>query len=115
MNLEAFGPIARRFGQRVTLHTQEGDVEAKAFVQPLRESGEGQWQEAPTPIGPRSRERYRYLGEPGVSLEEVGVGGKVTWMGMELEVQACQPMYVGNVLTHWWGILRRIRGEVETA
>ena len=51
--------LLERYGQAVTLHPagEGAAVEVRAFVQPVRERGEGWRDTLPTPLGLRRRER----------------------------------------------------------
>ena len=48
------------------------------------------------------------LSDPAV----LAMGDKVTCLGVDYEVQAAQPIRVGETLTHWWAVLRVRDGEV---
>lgn len=108
MTAGAFDEILRRYGQTVELH-YDGDetgVAVRAFLQPILEQGAGKWKDLPTPLGRARQDRFLYLGDPSAPLEALKETGWVAWRGQEFTVQAAQPVYVGQRLSHWWAVLR---------
>ena len=108
----SFEGLLERYGQDVSLHYDGGDVgvPARAFVQGVAQRREDWWQEMPTPLGRVRRDRFLYLGEPGVPLEGME-RGYVRWQGKRLRVQAAQAVYAGKRVSHWWAVLRLMDEE----
>ena len=109
---EAFGTVLARYGQSVSVH-RDGQAEGtacRAFVQPILERTEAQ--ECPTVLGTVCTDRWLYLGDPAVSLEDLG-SGYVRWGTRKLEVLRAQPIYVGAELSHWWAVLKLREEEAE--
>lgn len=101
--MEGFERILERYGQNVTICYGDGRPEeaARAFLQPMIERREDWRQEVPTPIGLVRRDRFLYLGEPGVSLEGCEA---LVWNGQRFRLQAAEPIFVGKKLSHWWAV-----------
>lgn len=100
---QAFSSLLSRYGQAVTLTAGGEDPrQGQAFLQPVLERREDWKQVLPTPLGSLRQERFLYLGEPGLPLHE---GDTVVWRQMRYEVRTAQPVYVGEVLSHWWAVL----------
>lgn len=94
-----------RYGQPVTVQrggTQETDA-GRAFLQPILDRREDWKQRRPSPLGLARKDRFLYLGEPDLPLS---MGDRVNCLGVDYEVQAAQPIRVGEVLSHWWAVLR---------
>lgn len=94
-----------RYGQRVTVlrNGEKTTALGRAFLQPILDRREDWKQRRPSPLGLTRRDRFLYLGEPDLPL---GMGDKVTCLGVDYEVQAAQPIRVGETLSHWWAVLR---------
>lgn len=98
-----------RFGRQVVLRRGEEEPRTgRAFLQAVLERREDWRQSLPTPLGEIRQDRFLYLGEPGLPLEE---GQVVECMGRDYRVEAAQPIYLGEELSHWWAVLRPERGE----
>ena len=95
----ALDRLLARYGQTVAVNGAAG----RAFLQPVLERREDWKQTLPTPLGTVRQDRFLYLGEAGLPLE---TGGVVEWRGVTYEVQAAHAVYVGDRLSHWWGVLR---------
>ena len=98
--------ILSRYGQNVTLHRQDGEegTVCRAFLQPaLERRGEG-YQTLPTPLGLVRQDQWIYLGSPEVSLDTLG-DGYVAWGERKFSIRAAQPVYLGDELAYWWGLL----------
>ena len=92
-----------RYGQRVEVLKGEKTLPLQAFLQPItRQSGEEK-QYLPTSLGLRREDRWLYLGEGEISLSPLE--DRVRWRGKTFEIQAAQPIYIGDRLSHWWAIL----------
>ena len=94
--------ILRRYGQTVTLVRGEDRVQAKAFLQPLRERDEAVPETAD--IGWLDGRRWLYLGR-----EALETGDRVLWKGEGFRVRSGRAHYVGNTLCHWRAVLERAR------
>lgn len=91
--------ILVKYGQAVTVKTEKGETEARAFIQPAAERGET-LPGAVTELGWIDRRLWRYLGT--TALEP---GDTVEWKGLSFRVRSSRPYYVGEVLNHWWASL----------
>ena len=94
--------ILRRYGQTVTLVRGEDRVQAKAFLQPLRERDEAVPETAD--IGWLDGRRWLYLGQRAVEA-----GDTVLWKGRRFRVRGGRPHYIGAGLSHWRAVLERAR------
>lgn len=101
--MDGFGQILARYGQDVTVRYGDGRPEraARAFLQAIVERREDWRQEMPTPLGIVRRDRFLYLGEPGVELTGCE---ELEWNGKRFRVQAAEAIYVGEKLSHWWAV-----------
>jgi len=109
-----FEEILELYGQDVAVHYSDGRPEAaaRAFFQPVVERREDWRQTVPTVLGIARRDRFLYLGEPGVSLEG---GEALVWKSRRFWIQTLQPIYVGEHLSHWWAVAgAEERPEEET-
>ena len=94
-----FQGLLDRYGQSVTVQngTTQETAAGRAFLQPILDRRED-WKQ-----GLARKDRFLYLGEPDLPLS---MGDKVTCLGVDYEVQAAQAIRVGEMLTHWWAVLR---------
>lgn len=101
--MDGFGQILARYGQDVTVRYEDGRPEtaARAFLQAVVERREDWRQELPTPLGTIRRDRFLYLGEPGVTLTGCE---SLLWNGQRFRLRSAQPIYVGKKLSHWWAV-----------
>lgn len=99
----AFIRLLEQYGQAIRVERKGQRTEGRAFLQPVLERREDWGQYLPTPVGVERKDRFLYLGEPGLGLE---AGDRVVCRGVEYSVQAAQAIYVGEELSHWWGVLR---------
>lgn len=93
--------ILEQYGQTVTLETETGRREARAFLQPVRERRET----VPgtvTEIGWLDGRLWLYLGR-----EEIRPGDTAEWNGMAFRVRSSRPYYIGGTLSHWRASLER--------
>ena len=98
--------ILSRYGQTVTLYRQgqeEGTV-CRAFLQPVQEKRSDFFQRQPTPLGLVRQDRWICLGGPDMALDELG-GGYIAWGDHTFTVRSAQPVYLGDELVYWWGLL----------
>lgn len=107
-----FQRILARYGQDVELCRAGGVARGRAFLQPVLERREDWKQALPTPLGVVRRDRFLYLGEPGLALEGPGEGF-LRCRGTAYEILACQAVWVGEELSHWWAVLRVRDGEEQ--
>ena len=66
-------------------------------------TGEG-YQTLPTPLGLVRQDQWIYLGSPAVPLDALG-DGYVAWGEKKFSIRAAQPVYLGDELAYWWGLL----------
>lgn len=104
----AWAALLAKYGQRVVLHQGDSTVDARAFLQPIREKG--QTQSLPSPLGWQREDRFLYLGDPNHPLSDHG-----DWVEFEetgYAVVSAHPVHVGNSVSHIWAVLRpRDTGE----
>ena len=98
--------IVQRYGQQIQICQKQDEeaLNARAFLQPVRDKKEPQL--SPSPLGLCSEERLLYL---GVSNLQLFPGeSTVIWQDIRYEVQSVHPVSGG---CHWWAILRRLDEE----
>ena len=104
----AWAALLTRYSQRVVLHQGDSTVDARAFLQPLREKGQAQ--SLPSPLGWQREDRFLYLGDPNHPLSDHG--DWVEFEGAGYAVVSAHPVHVGNSVSHIWAVLRpRDTGE----
>lgn len=104
----AWAALLTRYGQRVVLHQGDSAVDARAFLQPIREKGQAQ--SLPSPLGWQREDRFLYLGDPNHPLSDHG--DWVEFEGAGYAVVSAHPVHVGNSVSHIWAVLRpRDTGE----
>ncbi len=104
----AWAALLARYGQRVVLHQGDSTVDARAFLQPIREKGQAQ--SLPSPLGWQREDRFLYLGDPNHPLSDHG--DWVEFEGAGYAVVSAHPVHVGNSVSHIWAVLRsRDTGE----
>lgn len=96
--------LLKRYGQDVAVRYDGGraDAETRAFLQPMVERREDWRQEVPTPLGIMRRDRFLYLGDPAVTLEEAD---RVECGGRGYRVRTRELIRVGREASHWWAVL----------
>ena len=94
--------LLTKYGQPVTLHQGDTAVDARAFLQPIREKGQAQ--RLPSPLGWQREDRFLYLGAPGCPLS--ADGDWVEFEGKGYAVISAHPIYVGATVSHIWAVLR---------
>lgn len=101
--MSGFEKVLHRYGTTVTILAdgQEPGREAMALVQPVLDR---ERQHTASPLGWRQRERWLYLGEPGVPLD-VQEGGFVRVGTRTFHVFSARRVDLGKESCHWWGIL----------
>ena len=85
--------ILSKYGQNITLYRQDGEEQSADFFQQL-----------PTPLGLVRRDRWICLGGPDMALDQLG-DGYIAWGGETFTVRSAQPVYLGEELVYWWGLL----------
>lgn len=104
----AWAALLTKYGQRVALHQGDSTVDARAFLQPIREKGQAQ--SLPSPLGWQREDRFLYLGDPNHPLSDHG--DWVEFEGTGYTVISAHPVHVGNSVSHIWAVLRpRDTGE----
>lgn len=99
----AWAALLAKYGQPVVLHQGDTTVEARAFLQPIREKGQAQ--SLPSPLGWQREDRFLYLGDPSCPL----TANRSDWVEFEGEgytVTSAHPVYVGSSVSHIWAVLR---------
>ena len=98
--------ILSRYGQNITLYRQDGEegTVCRAFLQPVMEQSADFFQQLPTPLGLVRRDRWICLGGPDMALDQLG-DGYIAWGGETFTVRSAQPVYLGEELVYWWGLL----------
>lgn len=103
----------RRFGRPVErILPGEETVQGFAIVQVVPERRERGRQFVPSPLGTVRDERFLYLGEPALSLENMDAG-YLRCEGEDYVICAAQAVYGGATLSHWRAVLRH-REEART-
>ena len=98
----AWAALLAKYGQRVVLHQGDNAVDARAFLQPIREKGQAQ--SLPSPLGWQREDRFLYLGDPNCPLSSCG--DWVEFEGNGYAVISAHPVYVGASVSHIWAVLR---------
>lgn len=98
--------ILARHGQSVTIRRADGDMAARAFLQPVAERREREVS-GMTGIGSVDTRLWLYLGRNAVDAED-----RILWNGMELRVRSSRPYYTGEQLLYWWAALERAKEAV---
>lgn len=107
---QEWSALLERYGQRVVLHQGEQETAGRAFLQPIRETG--QEQQVPSPLGFRREDQFLYLGAPDCPL---GQEDWVEWNGGAYEVWSTHPVHVGQTVLYTWAVLRLRDLEAEVA
>lgn len=98
----AWTTLLAKYGQRVVLHQGDNTVDARAFLQPIREKGQAQ--SLPSPLGWQREDRFLYLGDPNHPLSDHG--DWVEFEGTGYTVISAHPVHVENSVSHIWAVLR---------
>lgn len=102
-----FEGLVNRYGQ--TMVVQYGidgeSIETKGFLEPVLDRREEWEQRLPTAVGIVRQDRFIYLGHPDVPMDTVE-DIYVQCRGKQYYVQTAQEIFVGDVRSHWWAILR---------
>ncbi len=102
---QRFSALARKYGQPVTVALTDGDTaKGYGFIQPfMTENKDYLWQRA-SELGTYDGVRFRFYGEAGLASAQEDF----TWlsaMGQRYNVQEIQPIYLGENIVYWWGVL----------
>ena len=98
----AWAALLAKYGQRVVPHQGDSTVDARAFLQPIREKGQAQ--SLPSPLGWQREDRFLYLGDPNHPLSDHG--DWVEFEGTGYAFVSAPPVHVGNSVSHIWAVLR---------
>lgn len=106
--IEAFEWVIRTYGQEAVCHSEDGNELGRgmAIVQPMTEAD---WQYTAGALGSYRTDRFLGLAEPGLPLDGLGSGGRLSWGGQDYEVMTVRPIWVGGSVTHLWLALRPCR------
>lgn len=96
------------YGQRVTLWRGEEQIVLQASVQPQTSGGEDPV--AATPLGAVDQRRWVYIGPGGTALLRHDV---VECGGERFRVLSATPVYLGEAVLYWHGLLRTEREAAE--
>ena len=102
---ELFGEVIRACGKELICRREDGAETGRgmAIVRPM--NGKDR-QTAGGALGSERNDRFLGLAEPGTPVENIGPGGWLEWSGQRYEVLNCQPIPVGDTVTHLWLALR---------
>jgi hypothetical protein len=103
---ERLTALLERYGQEVLLSRDGTATAVRAFFQPVTDRGKAV-PYAATSLGAVDDRQWRCL-----TRAELREGDAVTWRGTVYQVQNAAPVYVGEELSHWWGMLTRQREAV---
>lgn len=99
--------ILSRYGQMVTIRTENGDAATRAFIQPVTERHEQETREQ-TGIGAIDGRLWLYLGRSTVDTTD-----RILWNGMEFQVRSSRPYYIGETMLYWWASLEQAKEAAE--
>lgn len=99
--------VLERYGQAVTVRRADGEVSARAFLQPVTARDE-QVPDAFSGIGWLDGRLWLYLGR-----EALEPGDAVLWNGMELRARSGRPYCIGAETLYWWASLEREKEAAE--
>lgn len=104
-----FARILTRYGQDVTVYTEDAPKGAalRAFFQPLRDKGTAQT--VPSPLGGVKQDRFLYLGPAEQAIDDTC---RMKVRNEVYRVETACPIYVGGHLSHWRAVLTRRAQEV---
>lgn len=102
---ELFAEVIRAYGKELVCRTGDGAEAGRgmAIVRPM--TGRDR-QSAGGALGSERTDTFLGLAEPETPVEAVGPGGWLEWNGQRFEVLVCQPIPVGDTVTHLWLALR---------
>ncbi len=104
------GWILDRCGDEIILIEGEHRCEIRGVIQPITQNSDEK--RLPTAIGQMDEGRYLYLGLPQYPI--AARQSEIVWRGQTFGVQNAHPIYIGDEISHWWGILVRLGKEGAT-
>lgn len=104
MRVGTMEALFQRYGSVLTVESSEGNVETRAFLQPILGKSKNQEQWIPTPLGRQWEDRFLYLGPAEVPLQ-AGGRGHIQWGERRFEIVTAHPIYIGREISHWWAVL----------
>lgn len=100
-----FQRLASRYGQQALVCYADGQrIPVRAFLRPVRYQNRQYGQSSVTALGMKQVDRFLYLGPPEVELPW-GEDCFLESMGRKFDLQAAEPIYVGERISHWWALL----------
>lgn len=105
-----FSWVIQNYGQEAVCRTEDGEELGREMVI-VRPMTEKDWQQTAGALGSGRADRFLGLAVPELPVADLGVGGWLEWADQKFEVMTCQPVYVGETVTHLWLALRPC-GEV---
>ncbi len=102
---ELFAEVIRAYGKELICRRQDGTEAGRgmAIVRPMTRR---ERQSAGGALGAERTDSFLGLAEPGTPVEAIGPGGWLEWSGQRFEALTCQPIPVGDMVTHLWLALR---------
>ena len=94
--------LLRRHGRQAKLVDAGVEQVGLAIVQPLPDKSP-RW--IPTPLGRMRGDRFLWIGEPALAVDELGETGYVLWEGRAYEVTTAQRVELGGKLLCRWAVL----------
>lgn len=91
----------RRYGDTISI----GGETMRAFLSPVRRTGEHGYGSLPTALGTAPSEEYLYLGDPAVALTE---GDWLDWQGRTLRVTQSKLVGAGDEPIYCWATLKAV-------
>lgn len=103
-----FDAVLTKLGRSVTVESTGGETtQVRALIQPVRDRGEEQ--SRPSPLGGLRQDRFLYMGQAHVPLED---GGAVEEEGARYRIVSAHPIRSGGGETaYWWALLRPMGRE----
>jgi len=100
--MDSVRTLLRRHGGQARLVSRGAEDAGLAMIQPLFDKDD-QW--IPTPLGRMRGDRFLYIGEPALPVDELGEMGYVLWEGQAYEVVTAQQVKLGGKLLYRWAVL----------
>ena len=102
---ELFAEVIRIYGRELICRRSDGAETGRgmAIVRPMTRQDR---QTAGRALGAERTDSFLGLAEPETPVEAIGPGGWLEWDGGRYEVLTCQPIPVGDTVTHLWLALR---------
>lgn len=97
-----FDRVLRRYGRPAVLWRNGGQTVGTALVQPLYEKAH---REIPTPLGLQRTDRFLYLGEAALAVDQLGQEDWIVWENQSYRVVNAQPVALGRTVLYRWAIL----------